>query len=67
MITEDDSRYTYDMGDRFVIEPAFAFWSRDRVAPASAKLVAPEFCYSSETNDQWLTNQQLLSILDTGS
>lgn len=67
MITEDDSRYTYDMGDRFVIEPAFALWSRDRVAPASAKLVAPEFCYSSETNDQWLTNQQLLSILDTGS
>ena len=28
MITEDDARSTLELGDRYVIEPAFAWWNR---------------------------------------
>ena len=29
MVTEDDSRQTLEMDDRYVIEPAFQFWQRE--------------------------------------
>jgi UDP-N-acetylglucosamine 4,6-dehydratase len=54
MITEDDSRTTIDIGDRYVIEPAFAWWSREPYAARGAKPVPEGFRYSSDTNDEWL-------------
>jgi UDP-N-acetylglucosamine 4,6-dehydratase len=65
MISEDDSRRTLRLGDRYVVLPTIADWG-DFVAPKGTPL--PDgFAYRSNTNDQWLSTadiQQLLETLD---
>ena len=29
MITEDDSRYTLELNDRYIIKPVISFWSNE--------------------------------------
>ncbi|KZD12187.1 UDP-N-acetylglucosamine 4,6-dehydratase (inverting) [Oceanibaculum pacificum] len=52
MISSDDSRTTIDLGDRYVIQPAFAWFSRTSYKEATP--VAEDFVYSSENNTEWL-------------
>jgi UDP-N-acetylglucosamine 4,6-dehydratase len=54
MVTEDDSRNTVELDDRYVIEPAFHWWRRTSFAKDGAKQVPDGFRYASDTNDQWL-------------
>ncbi len=56
MITRDDSRNTYDLGDRYVIEPAAHLWDQDRVGLAdNGGCPVPEgFEYTSDRNEDWL-------------
>ena len=65
MITEDDGRTTYDLGDRYVIQPAFPFWDRGRERTAQGAKVIDPFRYASDQNDHWLTPEGLLELLDT--
>ena len=59
MISEDDARNTIEMDDRYIIEPAFAWWDRKAFDNGSAKRVADGFRYSSDSNCEWLTADQL--------
>ncbi|HMM82449.1 MAG TPA: UDP-N-acetylglucosamine 4,6-dehydratase (inverting) [Terrimesophilobacter sp.] len=65
MISEDDSRRTLLLKDRYVVLPTIADWG-DFVAPEGESL--PDgFAYRSNTNDLWLTAddiQKLLKDLD---
>ena len=54
MITEDDARSTVELDDRYVIEPAFAWWDRTTFEGRRAKRVADDFRYASDTNAEWL-------------
>jgi UDP-N-acetylglucosamine 4,6-dehydratase len=63
MITEGDARSTVEMADRYVIEPAFAWWDRSTFEGPSAKRVADDFRYSSDNNPEWLKADQLRSML----
>ena len=63
MITEDDSRHTLELKDRFIIEPAFSFWQRDRSLETGAEPVADGFSYASDTNAQWLEGDELCRFL----
>jgi UDP-N-acetylglucosamine 4,6-dehydratase len=54
LITTDDARTTIELPDRYIIEPAFAFWSREHYEKWGARPVGEEFCYASNTNDRWL-------------
>jgi UDP-N-acetylglucosamine 4,6-dehydratase len=62
MITEDDARHTVELPDRYVIEPEFAWWSREDL-PQPAKPVPEGFRYSSDANDLWLTPAALQNVL----
>jgi UDP-N-acetylglucosamine 4,6-dehydratase len=57
MISVHDSRATRDMGEYYVIQPEFEWWSRDRIEGGSE--VAEGFSYSSDTNTEWLSVEQL--------
>ena len=57
LITTDDARTTIELSDRYIIEPAFAFWSREHYEKSGAKPVAEDFCYASNTNDRWLDQE----------
>jgi UDP-N-acetylglucosamine 4,6-dehydratase len=63
MITEDDSRTTYDCGDYYVIEPSFRFWDRKRADLPETDRVPEAFRYSSDTNAEWLGPEDLLRLL----
>ena len=62
MISEDDSRRTLLLTDRYVVLPTIADWG-DFVAPEGESL--PDgFAYRSNTNDLWLSSTQIRQILE---
>jgi len=63
MITEDDARQTFEMADRYVIEPAFNWWSRQAYQKHGARPVPDGFSYRSDTNPDWLSPDQLRELL----
>ena len=55
MITEEDSRFTFDYGDHYIIYPHFDWWnSMKHLKPGGVK-VADGFRYSSDNNEEWLS------------
>ena len=63
MITEDDSRQTLDLSDRYVIEPSFAWWQRDCYSSSGATPVAEGFRFASDTNEDWLDADRLKALI----
>jgi len=63
MITADDARSTIELDDRYVIEPAFAYWSRAPYTEDGAKLVDENFVFASDGNTHWLDDQGFAALL----
>jgi len=63
MVTEDDSRLTLELGDRYVIEPAFAWWQRGPYTASGAKPVPDGFRFASDTNTDWLDAERLRTLI----
>jgi len=62
MISADDARRTVDAGDFYVIKPDID-WLESDAWTGAARL--PEgFAYTSDTNDDWLSPEQLRAMLD---
>lgn len=68
MVTEDDARSTLEFDDCYLIQPVFAFWGgRNNSAGIGGKPVPDGFRYSSETNTEWMTPDQLRRFVGGGS
>jgi UDP-N-acetylglucosamine 4,6-dehydratase (inverting) len=64
MITSSDSFSTYDLGKYYVILPLTSHWKLDDYISAfSAKKVPEGFHYSSGTNEDWLSVEQIRSLI----
>ena len=63
MVTVDDAPQTYDLGDRYVIEPSFALADRQGFKDRGGRLVPEDFSYTSERNDSWLGNAELKALV----
>jgi UDP-N-acetylglucosamine 4,6-dehydratase len=64
MISADDARATVELEDRYVIEPTFVEYPRTPFrGESSAKDVAEGFSYSSDNNDDWLSEDGLNAML----
>jgi UDP-N-acetylglucosamine 4,6-dehydratase (inverting) len=63
MITKEDSRKAYDYGDYYIIYPQVDWWSVDRHFTPGGKAIENGFQYSSDTNDQWLSVEQIRELL----
>jgi UDP-N-acetylglucosamine 4,6-dehydratase len=63
MITDDDSRQTLEIDDRYIIEPAFAWWQRGPYVASGARPVAEGFRFASDTNADWLDEPRLRELL----
>lgn len=64
MVTREDSLHTYEYDKHFIIYPHYDWWSNDRVI-GGGKLVEPGFEYSSGTNTEWLTVEEIQKRLKT--
>ena len=63
MVSVDDGRNTFQMEDRYIIEPHFSFWKRNSDVYTNTKPVAKDFAYSSNTNEEWLDEHGLKNLL----
>jgi UDP-N-acetylglucosamine 4,6-dehydratase len=63
MVPEDEARHTLDYPDRYVILPSFHEWREDS-PHKGIKTCAPGFSYSSDTNKDWLTVEQLRRMVE---
>ncbi len=57
LISEDESRQTVELDDMFVIQPAHPWWSGSTWE--SGTPLAEDFRYASDSNDRWLTVDEL--------
>lgn len=60
MIAADDSRRTISLSDRYVILPTVAEWGYE---PLSGDSVADGFAYRSDSNDTWLSVDEIRKLL----
>jgi UDP-N-acetylglucosamine 4,6-dehydratase len=61
MVTRDDARRTIDVGDFYIIQPDFNYWSR-RCNWRGSKAVPDDFEYNSGTNPKFLTIEEMKLI-----
>ena len=59
MITTEDSRKAYDFGKFFIIYPQVDWWDINRHFTPGGTKIENGFQYSSDSNDKWLTVEQL--------
>ena len=64
MITEDDARSTWELDDRFVIVPPGFRMADSPYERMGARPVPEGFRYASDSNDHWLSTDDLQALLD---
>jgi UDP-N-acetylglucosamine 4,6-dehydratase len=61
LISRDESRYTVELEDMFVIQPVHPWWQQ--VNWNEGKRLPDGYKYGSDTNDHWLTIEELRAII----
>lgn len=62
MITKEDSPYTYEYDKHYIVYPHMSWWTDTKIIPGG-KPVEQRFEYSSGTNNQWLSVEDLRELL----
>ena len=63
MITHEDSIHTYEYDKHFIVYPHMEWWDKSRIIPGG-KSVERGFEYSSGTNSQWLSVEDIRTLLE---
>ncbi len=64
MVTREDSLHTYEYENHYIIYPHYNWWGENNIIPGG-QVVESEFEYSSGTNTDWLSVEQLREKLET--
>lgn len=59
LITQEEALQTREFDSFYVIDPLQRFWEQEANLMPGGGPVAPDFQYRSDTNDCWLTSQEL--------
>jgi UDP-N-acetylglucosamine 4,6-dehydratase len=65
LVSEDEARNTVELDDMYVIQPAHSWWKAENWK--DGKALSDGFRYSSDSNPQWLTAEELQELIDAGS
>ena len=60
MITPENSPFTYDYGDHFIIYPNLEWWDIKKHFKKGGKKVKEGFRYSSDENEKWFDEKKLI-------
>ena len=63
MVTEEDSRTTYEYEDYFIIYPDLEWWKEVNIHP-NGKKVEDGYKYSSDSNKAWLSVEEIRVLLN---
>lgn len=61
LLTQEEARRAKDLGDYFIIEPEFAFWSKENFKEGTP--LSEGFHYASDNNNQWLNGEDFNKII----
>jgi UDP-N-acetylglucosamine 4,6-dehydratase len=61
LISEDEARHTRELKDMFVIQPTHPWWLSEHLS--EARSLADGFKYASDTNESWLTAEEMRSLI----
>jgi len=61
LLTQEEARHAKEFGDYFIIEPEQPFWNKENFKNIDS--LADGFEYASNTNDQWITGEEIKEIL----
>lgn len=66
LVPREDARFTYLFDGFFITKPQIQFWEDDdsTYEGSEGTPVGPEFEYSSDNNDAWVTIEELRTIVD---
>ncbi len=64
MVPAEDSARTYEYDKHYIIYPNYDWWHNENIIPGG-KLVEPGFVYSSGTNKEWMTIEDIKNKLLT--
>ena len=62
LLTEHESRHAKEFDSYFIVEPEHAFWGK--IPNPEGKVLSDDFRYASDTNDRWLTGEDLKKMMD---
>ncbi len=63
MVTEEDSRTTYEYDDHYIIYPDLDWWEKVN-KKSGGKKVEDRFRYSSDNNQEWLSVEEIRELLE---
>jgi UDP-N-acetylglucosamine 4,6-dehydratase/5-epimerase len=62
LLSEDEARNAVELDDKYVIQPSHPWWKKSNWV--QARELPAGFRYTSDTNDKWITNEQLQELID---
>jgi UDP-N-acetylglucosamine 4,6-dehydratase/5-epimerase len=65
LLSEDEARNTVEVDEMFVIQPAHPWWKKGNWI--HGRELPAEFRYSSDNNEDWLSQEQLQELVEPGS
>jgi UDP-N-acetylglucosamine 4,6-dehydratase/5-epimerase len=64
LLSEDEARSAVEVDEMFVIQPAHPWWNRGNWV--CGRELPTDFRYTSDSNEQWLSHQQLQELIEPG-
>ncbi len=65
LLTEDEARTTYDYGDYFIVYPLTNLSPKSGKILPGGKKVGSDFIFSSDNNSNWLSVEDLASLIES--
>jgi UDP-N-acetylglucosamine 4,6-dehydratase len=62
LVSEDEARNAVELDEMYVIQPSHPWWKRTNWV--QGRELPPDFRYTSDGNEHWLTNEQLQELIE---
>jgi len=64
LLSEDEARNAVEVDEMFIVKPSHPWW--ENANWVHARQVSPDFSYSSDSNEQWLSQEELQELIEPG-
>lgn len=64
LLSEDEARSAVELDEMFVIQPSHPWWDRNNWV--LGRELPPDYRYTSDGNEQWLSREQLQELIEPG-